>query len=525
MSMDVAFRLDAAGLIGTGHFMRCLTLAEALQGQGARIRFISRDLPAHLRGMLAERAMACVPLHDEDGAAPEATDELAHARWLGTSQAQDARRSAEALADKAWDWLIVDHYALDQRWEAAMRGAARRIMVIDDLADRHHDCDVLLDQNFYRDMETRYTGKVPAQARLLLGPRHALLRNAFQALRLQRASRTGTVDRILVFFGGVDAANHTGAAIQALSKLGRPALAVDVVIGVQHPHRLAVEAACAGAGFACHVQTARMAELTAAADLAVSAGGSAAWERCCLGLPALSLCTADNQRQQIADAAEAGLLYAPSTETDASLDLVALIERHVRSLIENPMLLRHISQCAMAAVDGQGAARVANVLLARQTKPHGTSEAPALVLRPATDADAERVWPWRNAEPTRRHFFDPSPVKLDDHRAWWARSLQDPQRALLIGEQAGRPCGVLRFDFDQQDQAVVSLYLDPAMTGQGLGQALMRAGLAWLPHHHPRTHTVSAEILAANAASRKMFQAAGFAEQHAVFVRKVQAPW
>ncbi|MFZ2986913.1 MAG: UDP-2,4-diacetamido-2,4,6-trideoxy-beta-L-altropyranose hydrolase, partial [Ideonella sp.] len=130
MSMDVAFRVDAAGLIGTGHFMRCLTLAEALQRRGARVRFVSRDLPAHLQGMLAERAVACVPLHDKDNSAPEVTDELAHAHWLGTSQAHDARCSAQALADKTWDWLIVDHYALDQRWEAAMRGVAHRIMAI-----------------------------------------------------------------------------------------------------------------------------------------------------------------------------------------------------------------------------------------------------------------------------------------------------------------------------------------------------------------------------------------------------------
>ncbi|WP_422565838.1 GNAT family N-acetyltransferase [Ideonella sp.] len=218
-----------------------------------------------------------------------------------------------------------------------------------------------------------------------------------------------------------------------------------------------------------------------------------------------------------------GLLYAPSTDQGESLDLVDLIERHVRALIENPMLLRHISRRAMEAVDGEGATRVVRVLL--EAKSSGTQGARAVQLRPASEADAALTWPWRNAESTRRYFFDPSPVSLSNHRAWWARSLQDSQRALLIGEQAGQPCGVLRFDFDQKGGAVVSLYLDPAMTGQSLGQALMLAGLAWLPQHHPQTHTVSAEILAANAASRKMFQSAGFTEQHAVFVRKVQGPW
>ena len=77
---------------------------------------------------------------------------------------------------------MVDHYALDVRWESAMRTQARHIMVIDDIADRQHDCDVLLDQNFYENMQTRYTGKVPPYCRLLLGPRYALLRDEFREL-------------------------------------------------------------------------------------------------------------------------------------------------------------------------------------------------------------------------------------------------------------------------------------------------------------------------------------------------------
>lgn len=524
MSLDVAFRVDATGLIGTGHFMRCLTLADALRHHGARIRFVSRDLPEHLCDMLAERGIACMqlPMGERNGDAGWCDEDLAHAAWLGTSQAHDARCTTQALADKTWDWLIVDHYALDQRWETGMRGVAHRIMVIDDLADRQHDCDVLLDQNFYLDMDQRYTGKVPVQGRLLLGPRYALLRDTFHQLRVQCMSRTGRIARILVFFGGVDVHNYTGAAIEALIGLGMPGLAVDVVIGAQHPHRSVIEDGCAAAGYTCYVQTTRMAELTAAADLAVSAGGSAAWERCCLGLPALSLCTADNQRQQIGDAAEAGLLYAPFAELAMHASqavLVDLIGRHVRSLLENPMLLRHISRCAMNVVDGQGTARVASLLLSQSQV--AVSGAQVVHLRPATQADAELVWPWRNAESTRRFFFDPSPVSLDTHWAWWERCLQDPGRALLIAHQAGQSCGVLRFDFDQTDAAVVSLYLNPAMTGQGLGQALMLAGLSWLRQNHPEIHTVSAEILPTNVTSRKMFQSVGFAEQHAVFVRKV----
>lgn len=181
------------------------------------------------------------------------------------------------MSDRSWDWLVVDHYALDARWESALRASTKQIMVIDDIADRQHDCDVLLDQNFYADMQKRYTGKVSAHCQLLLGPRYALLRDEFRKLREQVKPRNGTVKKILVFFGGVDADNYTGRAIEALAEIGIEGLYVDVVIGAQHSCREQIKSVCAQHGFICHVQTDKMAELMAAADLAIGAGGSATY--------------------------------------------------------------------------------------------------------------------------------------------------------------------------------------------------------------------------------------------------------
>ncbi|MBI1907600.1 MAG: UDP-2,4-diacetamido-2,4,6-trideoxy-beta-L-altropyranose hydrolase, partial [Rhodocyclales bacterium] len=430
MSASVAFRADATNQIGTGHFMRCLTLADALHRNGARIRFVSRGLPNHLGDMLTARGMEFVRLNCNT--APERLDNLAHSNWLGTSQAQDARDTLEALAGRRWDWLVVDHYALDARWESAMRVAAGQIMVIDDLADRQHDCDLLLDQNYYLDLQTRYATKVPDHCRLLLGPRYALLRDEFQKLREQLRARTGKVKRIMVFFGGVDAGNYTGLSIQALSGVDNADFAVDVVIGAQHPRRSEIERACATHGYTCHVQTARMAEIMAAADLSIGAGGSATWERCCLGLPTLSICTAENQRRQVADAAEASLLYAPSGEGD----LVDLIRRHTRCLLENASILNVISTAAMKAVDGRGASRIVRDLNIQNTD--------SVSVRPAVAGDGAVVWPWRNSEKTRRFSFDPSPVSLESHLAWWNRSLANNRRILLIGSLEAQEIGVIR---------------------------------------------------------------------------------
>ena len=181
--MNIAFRVDASTQIGTGHFMRCLTLADALKQHGAKIRFASRHMPEYLRDMLVVKGHEFMLLDSSPSDA--ISDGLSHANWLGTSQHADAQDTVQALSGQTWDWLIVDHYALDARWESALRQTAKNIFVIDDIADRQHDCDVLLDQNLYADMDSRYTGKVPAHCQLLLGPRYALLRDEFRQLREQ----------------------------------------------------------------------------------------------------------------------------------------------------------------------------------------------------------------------------------------------------------------------------------------------------------------------------------------------------
>ena len=355
--MNIAFRTDATYQIGTGHFMRCLTLADELKKQGAQLCFVSRNLPEHLRDMLAAKGMELVTLINTVSATP--IDDLAHSAWLGISQTQDAQDTIKALAEQSWDWLVVDHYALDARWETAMRNTAKKIMVIDDLADRVHDCDVLLDQNLYADMQTRYKGKVPAHCQLLLGPQYALLREEFRRLREQIKPRTGVVKKLLVFFGGVDADNYTGLAIKALADMAIKKVHVDVVIGAQHPCRAEIETECAVQGFVCHVQTNKMAELMAAADLAIGAGGSASWERCCFGLPALLVALAENQIEIAKGLDSIGAcIYIGTKNTVNSLT----IQQAIIKLLNMQNQIQIISKEAYSLVDGMGASRVGQAL-------------------------------------------------------------------------------------------------------------------------------------------------------------------
>jgi UDP-2,4-diacetamido-2,4,6-trideoxy-beta-L-altropyranose hydrolase len=297
MRKNIAIRVDASLKIGTGHMMRCLALAAELKHRGATIRFICRHVPAHLEEVIAAAGYEFSSLKTLSSTA----DEIAESDWLGTSQEVDATDTLNVLMGRSWDWLIVDNYALDAGWETALRAVAKRIFVIDDLANRHHDCDVLLDQNFYSEMESRYVGKVGMQCRLLLGPRYALLREEFRQQGHPLVQRSGQVSNILLFFGGVDRLNYTTLAMEVLADAGHEALSVHVVIGLQHPHAESIKAICAKNDFVCHVQTTRMAELIAAADIVITAGGSACWEYCASGLSMLTVITAENQRQLAID--------------------------------------------------------------------------------------------------------------------------------------------------------------------------------------------------------------------------------
>lgn len=501
---QIAFRTDATNQIGTGHFMRCLTLANELIQRGAQIRFISRDLPTHLRDMLTAKGMEFVPMESE-GAPSIPADDLAHAHWLGVSQAQDALATLQALSGKTWDWLVVDHYALDARWESALRGSVKKIMVVDDIADRQHDCDVLLDQNFYADMQTRYIGKVPSSCALLTGPRYALLRDEFRKLREQIRPRTGAVKNILVFFGGVDAGNYTGQAIEALSAIDVRGLHVDVVVGAQHPCLEKIKAACVQHGYVCHVQTSKMAELMAAADIALGAGGSTTWERCCLGLPTLVFCTADNQQKQLADAAREGLLYSPEIKVDQS----RAFQRHILALIENTNLREHISRNGMQAVNGRGVLRVIASM--------GISD---IKIRLASPEDSKKLFRWRNHPSIRAVSRSTNEIDWQDHQRWFDSVLADPEKILLVGQRSESPVGVVRFD-KQNDEVEISIYVAPESTTPGLGQSLLNSAEQWLEANHPEIHMIRAHVLGTNERSHRLFSGAGYQTESSYYLKRL----
>lgn len=507
--MKILFRVDASLIIGTGHVMRCLTLAKEIVKTGAMCHFACREHPGNLIDFIRQHGfeVTALPMSKHQEPTRDELESLSpsHSAWLGCDWASDAAQTKVVSSARAYDWLVVDHYALDVRWESAMRNVANRIMVIDDLADRQHDCDVLLDQNFYADMNHRYDGKVPPDCQLLLGPRYALLRDEFRQLREQLKPRAKPVKRVLVFFGGVDLGNYTARVIEILASVGGGDWHVDVVVGTHHPHREKVEAICAKQGFVCYVQTGRMAELMAMADVAIGAGGIAIWERCCLGLPTLTLCVADNQVKQIADAASEGLLYTPELDEDLTL----AIARHIHVLLENSYLRQVISRNAMRAVDGRGVLRVMRSL-----------DCSDIELRVASPADLESVFEWRNHSAIRMNSGNPELINWKEHQRWFASVQASPDRLLLIGQRKCLPVGVVRFDI-QRDTAEVSIYLVPNIKQPGSGRALLQSAEKWLTVNRPGVNKICARVLGNNERSHYLFSGAGYAIESTSYLKRL----
>jgi UDP-2,4-diacetamido-2,4,6-trideoxy-beta-L-altropyranose hydrolase len=359
--MKFSIRTDASVQIGIGHVMRCLTLAEALRRIGAECCFISRDHPGNMIGMIRQRGFSVSVLPKPAEAVGEVEQRVEaqsiYETWLGADWRIDAAQTIEVIGATKIDWLIVDHYAIDSRWENTMRPMCRKLMVIDDLADRAHDCDLLLDQNLGRDCKA-YDGLVPKEANVLSGPRYALLRPDFANLREYSSRRRATpkFQQIMISMGGVDQFDATGQVLEVLSKCSLPESAhITIVMGLYAPwlERVKLLAQLMPRPTKVKVNVNDMAQLMADSDLAIGAAGSTSWERCCLGLPAFVVVLAANQR----DAAIA-LEQTGSVKLLGSIDDIPSTLPSIFNQYQMTEIIEKLSKSCWQVTDGKGVGRV-----------------------------------------------------------------------------------------------------------------------------------------------------------------------
>lgn len=481
--MRLAIRVDASAQIGIGHVKRCLALASAWRADSlGEILFVTR---------VGDGARLI-------GEAGHDYALLAAAKAEGADQVVDAEQTLAALGEWHPAVVLVDHYGLAARWhEAVQQGIGARLAAIDDLADRPMAVDVLVDHNLAGDHRAKYGRRLPASARLLGGTRFALIDPLYASA--PKAAPRDMVQSIGIFMGGADAAGATPRVLEACREHAGFVGPIEVVTTSANPTLAALRAMCSRwQQTTLSLDLDQLAGFFARHDLHIGAGGGAAWERCCIGAPTLALVCADNQAEVVAMLVREGAVATASSHDPAAIGGALSV------LLGGAGARRRMHERGPELVDGRGAARVALALAAQ-----------GLAVRPAAPIDDRMAHVWRNDPRTRAVSSNAAPIEWSKHSRWWAQSLGDPQTALLVGRCGARDVGVLRFDFRSEGHARVaqtSIYLDPELTGLGLGGHLLAAGLRWLREHETGATTAEASVRTDNRASRTLFADAGFTQ-------------
>jgi UDP-2,4-diacetamido-2,4,6-trideoxy-beta-L-altropyranose hydrolase len=360
--MKVIIRSDSSQHIGSGHIMRCLSLAEGLRNSNISVEFITRDHLGNFNELIINKGFMLYSLPSPDEYNTR-SDLFSYESWLGVKQEVDAKETINILSKLTVDWLIIDHYALDQIWEERIKSYSNRVMVIDDLANRNHSCDLLLDTTEGRSQKD-YFQKVHKHCGLLLGAKYSLLREQFVNYRskaLERRFLNQIVKNILVSFGGSDPSDATSFALRCIEKADIGAT-IDIILDERSPHTKKVLKQISSMKTLVRLnhRVENMAKYMTRADIAIGAGGITSWERCCLGLPTIVLVTEHNQTQVATNLHNIGaILSLGMFDNVKESDMVGAI----LNIVSNQQKRFNISENASKICDGNGVKRVVKAII------------------------------------------------------------------------------------------------------------------------------------------------------------------
>jgi UDP-2,4-diacetamido-2,4,6-trideoxy-beta-L-altropyranose hydrolase len=487
MSTRIVFRTDASTTMGWGHVARCMTLACGLRARGRAPEFVCCETNGHPGNWLQSLGFPVTLLA------------MGRREWTWESDASATRQVIEATSAPV-DWLIVDHYDLDAQWESALRSSVGRIMAIDDLADRPHEADILFDQNIIKNAHCRYDGLVPGACVRLLGPEWSLLGPAYAEAHARMPARVGRIERILVSFGSADVQAATTRVVEALLRVGRADLVIDVVVPVwswqlERLHTLMGDQP----NLHLHTDVPTLLPLLALADLSIGACGVTSWERLTMGVPSVVLTLAENQRPIAEELHRRGLVRWLGDAVDMS---AAGLDSALATVLAGELDEGWSTAC-LATMDGRGLTRTLAVLLADAGCP--------LNARTAGPGDEARTLEWANDPGTRRTALTKGPISVETHRGWFRRRLRDMDGCeFFIVETADQvPVGQVRFEEQGTGDWEVHYLVAPVFRGRGLGQQVMQTALARFVNIRGAL-TVVGRVKPDNVPSCRIFEALGF---------------
>ena len=353
---QIAIRCDYSSHIGSGHLFRCLTLANQLNSIGKKVLFVSANPDPRQRfGLDFPHDWKELP-DPGQGNRPSAEDTAGnHAHFLTYPQEEDAELFLQTVAGAPLEWIIVDHYGLDRKWHQLCRQTGARIAVIDDLADRPLDCDLLIDQNRTDRSSAVYDKLVPQHCKKLIGPQYALLGAAFSRLHQHQHPRK-SLDHVLVFFGSSDPSAMVARLMPVISDGRYSGIEFTVISGALAADDTRM---VSSENITVINHTADIAGLLDQVDLAIGSCGTHSLERACLGVPAICLPIAENQLQLFKMLDEYDAIFpVPGDQADP----VAQIRQHLDTLMDTPMLLENKSRSAYSLTDGKGGEKIISCL-------------------------------------------------------------------------------------------------------------------------------------------------------------------
>lgn len=502
---SVIIRCDASIDIGSGHVMRCRAIARELKPTDRRIIFLCRKQSGDLISLL-KNEFEVLELPDLNKKSEEEIPlKEKYFNWLGCSQEQDAIDCINALnqADiTKIDRLIVDHYALDSTWEKKIIQSQFyhnecQLIAIDDLANRSHQANIIVDQNFFgMRTEDRYKGLVPTDCKMLLGPFYSLLGEEYRKLHPIVPSRS-EIKRVLVFFGGVDLENCTEIALTALNQAEFKHLAVDVVLGAHAPNYNRVKELVKHRKLTNLYQSINsLAGLISRADIAIGAGGTTTWERSCLKLPSLVVSVAENQLEISRALNNAGKIDLLGSINEVSPKLIQSKLQHWLGKSRNELEVDPLT-------DGLGSSRLRFAMFGCDGN---------FSLRPIEIHDEALLLQWSNDPSVRANSISTKTISVEAHREWFYSGLSDTNRQHFIAiDKYGCPFGQIRFDMSPtKDEVLISFSLDRIARGKRLAVPMLREGIELMHCIWGKKFDIIADVLTSNIASQSCFKQLDF---------------
>ena len=475
-------RADASESIGVGHVMRMIALAQAWQKRGGTVAVASCHCPEPVVDRLQLEhiqftKLTCAQPGDTEDAA--ATTELA----VGANSAA----------------VVLDGYEFDARYQALLHQQLRPLLVVDDCChcDGYH-CDLILNQNLGASREMY--ASIGAAAKVLPGPQYALLRDEFLG-HGEFERDVSQVRRLLVTLGGSSIGELASTIADAFKLIEHLELEIRVLAGGNACGWKKLQSLTKHqTGISILPPVADMGDQYRWADVAIVGGGSSNWEMCLDGLPRLIVVLAENQREVALRLSESGAAVNLGCAKELSSEKLA---DSIQRLATDVELRARLASRSKSLVDGRGAKRVVDELMSAIVRVHEISFASEqLQIRPATLADSNLLYDWRNDPATRKASRNQDEITPDRHQQWLRETLSGNNRRLFIAETGQTPVGTIRLDF--ADEVEISWTVAPSVRGHGWGKKMVALV----------AESVNCDLVACvrteNNASRKIAEAAGF---------------